>query len=77
MLLDAWLASSPARVAVWAGIAGSAEPYICHHLSQGNSSVIFIPIQPYTCRHLGWRQLERYFCVVTSRAAKLSAQGVS
>ena len=29
----AWLASSPARVAIWAGIAGSAQPYMCRHLS--------------------------------------------
>ena len=40
MLLDAWFASSPARVAIWAGIAGSDQPYTCHHLSWGNSSVI-------------------------------------
>ena len=40
MLLDAWLASNPARVAMWAGIAGDTQPYTCHHLSQGNSSVI-------------------------------------
>ena len=30
---DAWLASSPARVIIWAGVSGSAQPYTCHHLS--------------------------------------------
>jgi len=31
--LDAWLASDPARVTIWAGVAGSTQPYTCHHLS--------------------------------------------
>ena len=31
--LDAWLASNPARVTIWVGVAGSTQPYTCHHLS--------------------------------------------
>jgi len=30
---DAWLASNPARVAIWARVAGSTQPYTCHHMS--------------------------------------------
>ena len=30
--LDAWLASNPARVIIWVGVAGSTQPYTCHHL---------------------------------------------
>jgi len=33
LALDAWLASNPARVTIWAGVAGSTQPYTCHHLS--------------------------------------------
>jgi len=38
--LDAWLASHPARVIIWAGVTGNTQPYTCHHLSQDNLSVI-------------------------------------
>ena len=31
--LDAWLASNPARVTIWAGVASSTQPYTCRHLS--------------------------------------------
>ena len=38
-VLDAWLASKPARVIIWAGVAGSTQSYTCHHLGGDNSSV--------------------------------------
>jgi len=52
MLLDAWLTSSPARVAIWAGTVGSAHPYMCHHLDWGNSNVILCVVTSRTAKSL-------------------------
>ena len=50
MLLDAWLASSPARVAIWARTTVCAQPYTCHHLDWGNSNVILCVVTSRTAK---------------------------